>query len=109
MPSSRAHPRVQPFGHALGGLHPEAMDEQLLGELALGLQRGHQLGDLLAGGHRLQRDDVGALGVQRAIEVGQADAVVTGLAGKDQAVQLTLAGASGSHTISSLPSELQGK
>ena len=35
------------------------MDEQLLGELAVGLQRRHQLGHLLARGHRLQRHHVG--------------------------------------------------
>ena len=50
---------VQPLGHALGGLNAETVYEQLLGKLPLGLQRGHQLGDLLAGGDRLQRDHVG--------------------------------------------------
>ncbi len=58
-----AHAAVQPFGHALGGLHAQTMREQLLGKLSVGLQLGHQLGDLLAGGDGLQRDDVG-LGVR---------------------------------------------
>ena len=39
-----------------------------------------QLGDLVAGGDGLEGHDVGLAGVQRAVEVGQADAVVTGLA-----------------------------
>ena len=49
---------VQPLGQALGGLHAEAVDEQLLGELAFGLELGHQLGHLRAHGHRLHRDHV---------------------------------------------------
>ena len=39
MPRSRADLGVQPLGQALGGLHAEAVDEQLLGELAVGLER----------------------------------------------------------------------
>ena len=50
---------MQPLGHALGGLDAEPVDEQLLGELAVLLELRHQLGDLVAGGHRLERDDVG--------------------------------------------------
>ena len=38
MPEVGADPRVQPLGHPLGGLHAEAVDEQLLGELAVGLE-----------------------------------------------------------------------
>ena len=41
---------MQPLGHALGGLHAEAVYEQLLGELAVLLQLGHQFGDLITGG-----------------------------------------------------------
>ena len=63
------------------------MDEQLLGELALGLQLGHQRGDLLAGGDRLQGDDISLVGRQGTIEVSQADAVVAGLAGEHESVQ----------------------
>ena len=85
------------------------MHEQLLGELSVLLELGQQLGDLVARGDRLDRDDVCLAGVERAVEVGQADAVVLGLAGEYQPLQLALAGASGSQTISSLPSELQGK
>ena len=33
-----AHAPVQPLGQPLGGLHAEAVHEQLLGELAFGLQ-----------------------------------------------------------------------
>ena len=51
---------MQPLGHALGGLHAEAVHEELLGELAVLLELGHQLGDLRAGGDRLERDDVAA-------------------------------------------------
>ena len=58
MPRSRADLRVQPLGHPLGRLHAEAVDEQLLGELAVALQLRHQLGDLVAGGDDLERDDV---------------------------------------------------
>ena len=49
---------MQPLGEALGGLHAEAVDEQLLGELAVGLQLRHQLGHLFADGDGLERDDV---------------------------------------------------
>ena len=45
----RADLGVQPLGQALGRLDAEAVDEQLLGELALGLEARHQLGDLRAG------------------------------------------------------------
>ena len=62
-PQVVAHAPVQPLGHALGGLDAEAVDEQLLGELALLLEAGHQLGDLVAGGDRLQRDDVELAGL----------------------------------------------
>ena len=72
---------MQPFGHSLGRLYPEAVDEQLLGELAVGLELGHQLGDLVAGGDRLDRDDVGLTGAERAVEVGQADPVVLAAGG----------------------------
>ena len=37
---------MQPLGQALGRLHAEAVDEQLLGELAVGLELCHQVGDL---------------------------------------------------------------
>ena len=82
---------MQPFGHPLGRLNAEAVHEQLLGELAVGLERGHQLGDLAAGGDRLQGDDV-ELGAERAVEVGQADPVVAGLSGEHETVELALAG-----------------
>src|SRR3954464_11597162 len=67
--------RVQPLRHALGGLHAEAVGEQLLGELAVGLELGHELCDLVAGRDRLQRDDVQLAAVLRAEEVREADAV----------------------------------
>ena len=98
-----AHLRVQPLGQALGRLHAEPVDEELLGELALGLEARHQLGDLVAGGHRLQRDDVELVAVPRAEEVGQADAVVLRLAREDEALELRRR-SSGSSTTTSLPS-----
>ena len=52
------HLVVQPLGQPLGGLHAEAVHEQLLGELAFGLQPRHQLGHLRADRHRLHRDHV---------------------------------------------------
>src|SRR3954454_1213412 len=82
-----ASARVQPLRHALGGLHAEAVGEELLGELAVGLELRHQLRDLVAGGDRLQRDDVELAAVLRAEEVGQADAVVLGLAREDEALE----------------------
>ena len=76
IPSSRRTRRVEPLRHPLGGLDAEAVHEQLLGELAVGLELRHQLGHLVAGGHRLQRDHVELAGAQRPVEVGEADAVV---------------------------------
>src|SRR5947199_6629530 len=73
------------------------MDEQLLGELALTLQVCHQLRDLLSRCHRLKRHHVyfiwsagGGWG-PGAEKVGQANAIVAGLAGKHQPVELSLA------------------
>ena len=90
-PEVVAHAPVQPLGQALGGLHAEAVDEELLGELALGLELGHQLGDLVADGDGLQRDDVELAGVLRAVEVGQAEAVALGLARAGEALEHRLA------------------
>ena len=84
---------VQPLGQALGGLHAEAVHEQLLGELAFGLELRHQLGDLAADRHRLHGDHV-ELGrracpsTRGAEEVGQADAIALRLARADEARQL---------------------
>ena len=91
MPRSVADPRVQPLGHALGGLHAEAVGEELLGELAVGLELRHELGDLVAGRDRLQRDDVELAALLRAEEVRQADAVVLGLAREDEPLEHRLA------------------
>src|SRR4051794_21062319 len=71
--------RVRPLGHALGGLHAEAVDEELLGELAVLLELRHELGDLVAGGHGLEGDDVELGGLARLVEVRDADPVVPGL------------------------------
>ena len=49
---------VQPLGEALGRLHAEPVDEELLGELAVGLELLDPLGHLGADRHALQRDDV---------------------------------------------------
>ena len=49
---------MQPLGEALGRLHAEAVDVELLGELAVALELLDQLGDLGADGHALQGDDV---------------------------------------------------
>ena len=62
---------MQPLGQALGGLDAEAVDEELLGELAVRLQLGHQLGDLVADGHGLQCDDVELAALLRAEEVAR--------------------------------------
>ena len=80
MPEPAAHLGVQPLGQALGGLHAQPVGEQLLGELAVGLELRHQLGHLGADRHALERHDVALAGVERPEEVGQADAVVLGLA-----------------------------
>ena len=90
-PQLAAHLGVQPFGHALGHLHAQAVHVELLGELALLLEASHQVRDLAAGGDGLDRDHVALAAVQRAVEVGQADAVVRGLAREDQPLQLALA------------------
>ena len=49
---------VEPLGEPLGGLDAEPVDEELLGELAVGLELLDPLGHLGADGHALQRDDV---------------------------------------------------
>src|SRR4051812_16943150 len=66
-----AHARVQPLGHALGGLDAEAVREELLGELAVGLELRHELGDLVARGDGLQRDNVELAALLRAEPVGE--------------------------------------
>ena len=63
MPRSRADLGVQPLGQALGGLDAEPVDEELLGELAVGLELRHQLGHLGPDGDRPERDDVALAGV----------------------------------------------
>ena len=92
MPRSSRTLRVQPFGLSLGGLDAEAVDVELLGELALALQPADQLGHLGPDGHGLQRHHVDLAAVQRPVEVGQADAVVLGLAREDEPLELALAG-----------------
>ena len=91
-PELGAHARVQPFGHRLGALDAEPVDEQLLGELAVSLELGHQLGDRVAGGDRLDRDDVDLARLERPVEVGEADPVMAGLAREDEPLELALAG-----------------
>ena len=49
---------MQPLGEALGGLHAEAVDEELLGELAVALELLDALGHLGADGDPLQHDHV---------------------------------------------------
>ena len=90
-PEVAAHAPVQPLGQALGGLHAEAVDEELLGELAVLLELGHQLGHLVADRDGLQRDDVELAGVLGAEEVGQRQAVALGLARAVEALELGLA------------------
>jgi hypothetical protein len=53
-----AHAGVEPLGHPLGGLHAEAVHEELLGELAVRLELADPLRHLVARGDRLERDDV---------------------------------------------------
>src|SRR5215217_9686951 len=81
---------VQPFGDALGGLDADPVDEELLGELAIGLELGDPLGHLVADGHRLECDDVTLPGVERAVKVAQADAVVLRLAREDEPLDLAV-------------------
>ena len=85
-----AHLGVQPLGQALGRLHAEPVDEELLGELAFALQPLDQLGHLGPDRDALQGDDVALAGVERAEEVGQADPVVLGLAREDEPLELAL-------------------
>ena len=85
-----AHLGVQPLGQALGGLHPEPVHVELLGELAFALEARDQLGHLGADGDALEGHDVAFTGVERAEEVGQADTVVLGLAREGEALELAL-------------------
>ena len=116
------HPRacaVQPLGQALGGLHAEPVHEQLLGELAVCLELGHQLGHLVADGHRLEGDDVELAGgclreVRRAsTRAGRSRrgrCGRPGLAGEDEARCSTRRSwSSGSSTTMSLPSRVAGE
>ena len=50
--------RLNSRPEVLGGLHAEAVDEELLGELALALQALDQVRDLGADGHALQCHDI---------------------------------------------------
>ena len=84
---------MQPLRHSFGGLHAEPVDEQLLGELSVGLEPGHQLGHFVARRDRLQRNDVDLAGAERPVEVGQADPVVPRLAREYQPLQFPLTGA----------------
>ncbi|CAB5035560.1 unannotated protein [freshwater metagenome] len=68
------------FGQSFCSLNSKAVDEKLLGVFAIGLKLRHQFGHFRARGNCLQRDDVELAGVLRAVEVGDADAVVPGLA-----------------------------
>ncbi len=77
-----------PLGQALRGLHAEPVDEELLGELAVLLERLDPLRDLRADGDALERNDVALAGVDRAVEVGKADAVVLGLAREGEPLDL---------------------
>src|SRR5262249_4274739 len=81
---------MQPLGQALGGLDADTVDVELLGELAVTLEPLDQLGDLGADRHALEGDDVAFAGVDRAEEVGEADAVVLGLAREDEPLELAV-------------------
>jgi hypothetical protein len=95
---------VQPLGQPLGDLHAEAVHEELLGELAVGFELGHELGDFLADGDRLQGDDVELSALARAEVVRDAQAVALGLPGSHERVS-SVVRSSGSRTTMSLPSE----
>ncbi len=87
------HLRVEPLGEPFRRLDTQAVDVQLLGELAVGFELLDQLGHLGADCHALEGDDVALAGteiVQRPEEVGEADPVVLWLAREDQPLQLTL-------------------
>ena len=108
MPSAVRVSAWLPLGQALGRLDAEAVDEELLGELALALEPADQLGHLIADGDPLQGDHVALAAVDRAVEVGEADAVVPRLAREDEALELAVV-ILGIEDTSSLPSALQGK
>ena len=103
-----ARARVQPLGEPLGGLHAEPVHEELLGELAVGLELCHQLGDLRADRDRLHRDHVELrrrLAVdRRAEEVGQADAVALRAGAGRRSASARVSRSAGSSTTMSLPS-----
>jgi hypothetical protein len=60
---------VQPLGQALGRLHSEAVDVELLGEFTFTLEVFDQLGDLRSDRYPLQGDDVAFTAVERPEEV----------------------------------------
>jgi hypothetical protein len=61
---------MEPLGEALCRLHPEAVDTELLGELALSLEMLDLLGHLRADGDSRERDDIAFAGVERPKEIG---------------------------------------
>ncbi len=80
---------VEPLGQPFGSLDAEPVGEELLGELAVLFELVHQVGDLGADGHALERDHVThAVATERPVEVGQADPVVLRLPGEDEPVDL---------------------
>ena len=82
---------VQPLGQALGGLHAEPVDEELLGELAVA-PRAASISSVTSGPTvtPCSATTSRSPGVERAVEVGQADPVVARLAREDEPLDLAL-------------------
>src|SRR5205823_12477574 len=87
-PQRPAHLGVQPLRLPLGYLHAEAVDVELLGELARLLQPLDGLGDLRAGSDGLDRRHGARACVERAVAVGLAVAAVARLAREDESLEL---------------------
>src|SRR5256885_17179771 len=84
-----AHALVHPLGDALGGLHAEAVHEQLLGELAVLLELLAARGHLGADRDRLQHAHVALATLDRAVVVRQAEAGLPGAARGPEAPELS--------------------
>src|SRR6188472_4624724 len=64
------------------------MDEELLGELTFALEALDQFSHLRTDRHTLQRHNVALAGLKRTVEVSKADTVVSGLARKNEPLEL---------------------
>src|SRR3954452_12716587 len=81
---------MQPLGETLCSLHAKAVDEELLGELSFALQALDHVCHLRPYRHTLQGDDIPFARIERTVEIGEADAIVTRLARESEALELLL-------------------